>query len=110
MCDYYRWIGRNIFCTLLFIIYKCNGTITNDKYQTENWYNPIYYFGGPSYWNMNNRMSLINNYTFQINNLQIDQNSEFMFVSEASKDVHTGKYPPLERRIGNKVKLVLGQF
>ena len=108
MCDYYRWIGRNIFCTLLFIICKCNGTITNDKYQTENWYNPIYYFGGPSYWNMNNRMSLINNYTFQINNLQIDQNSEFMFVSEASKDVHTGKYPPLGEKNWKQGKIGVG--
>ncbi len=85
------------------LVVHCHG----ETYQTEQWYNPVYYFGAP-FWNMNHSMSLINNYTYQLTNVKLYQNNEFMFVSEARKDNNTNKYPPLGNKNWKQGKIGVG--
>ena len=89
-----------IFTLVLAILLHCS-----NAFQTDPWYDQIYYFGAPS-WNLNHPLTLIGDYTFRIENLKLDQNNEFMFVSKAT--LWNGKPPPLGDKNWKQGKIGVG--
>ena len=65
------------FIVVVAILLYCS-----NAFQTDPWYDGIYFFGAP-YWNLSFPLTLIGDY-LRIENLALNQNNEFMFVSKAT--------------------------
>ena len=86
-----------------FVFFSFFARNATAAYEIEPWYSTLYYFGDPT-WGSGTNMTLIGDYTMRIQNQQLFQGGEFMFVSKAPTPT-----PPLGQWNWKQGKIGIGR-